>query len=350
MSVVVPVKDRVPQLRRLLESLAPAIERCDEPCEVIVVDDSTPPAAAAHQNTCSRHGARYVRGPRHVGAKRNLGAAFAAYDLLMFTDSDCQVPEDLLARYSARLRAAPDDVAAVTGPVEVAEGSGPMYRVMNRSYLLLGDLRRPANFERVSWGAGANTAVRRTVFESVGGFPEDSPMPIGGEDLHLGLTLTDAGHVILTDPQGRVVHDRTVAESWREVVYRLTTYARSEQWLCARHPRRRRITLNVVSLLAVSGVAAVAAARHTRGRSLPAALLPAAAVVASRVPARLGGDRSPLAVADALACTLIELSFDASAFATALRMRRPDLLFTGFRPPDEVSYQVTPSPPAREAR
>ncbi|GGM46985.1 glycosyltransferase family 2 protein [Dactylosporangium sucinum] len=339
LSVVIPVKNRVAELGRQLDALGPAIARCPEPVEVIVVDDSGPAAAAEHRANCARAGARYLRGPRHVGAKRNLGVRHASYDLLMFTDSDCRVPADLFQRYVRRLRDSGPEVAGVTGPVIVAPGTSAMFRVMRRSYLLLGDLTRPLHWSRVSWGAGANTALKRAAFESVGGFPEDSPMPIGGEDLHLGLVLTDAGHVLLTEPGGVVTHDTGVAETFEAVAYRFTTYGRSEQWLCVAHPHRRRPVFNAVSAAAVAAVGGLLAARRTRGLSLLAAPAVLAGTVLAKAPGRLGGDRGLRAAGEAVACAAVETLFDAAAFVTALRMRRPDLLFTGFRPPDEADYQ-----------
>jgi GT2 family glycosyltransferase len=342
LSVVIPVKDRVAEMRRQLETLGPAIARCPEPVEVLVVDDSAPAAAAAHRANCAAAGARYLHGPRHVGAKRNFGVRHASHDLLMFTDSDCRVPEDLFERYVRRLRDSGPEVAGVTGPVVVAPGDSPMFRIMRRSYLLLGDLTRPSQWQRVSWGAGANTAMKRSAFTAVGGFPEDSPMPIGGEDLHLGLVLTDAGHVLLCEPEGVVTHDTGVADTLRAVAYRLTTYGRSEQWLCLAHPRRRRPVFNTVSAAAVAAVGGLFAARRTRGWSLLAAPAVLAAAVAVKAPGRLGGDRGLRAAGEAVACAAVETLFDGAAFVTALRLRRPDLLFTGFRAPDEADYQVVP--------
>ncbi len=338
-SVVIPVKDRVAEMRRQLRSLRDAAPNCPEPVEVVVVDDSAPAAAAAHRAACAEYGARYVRGPRHVGAKRNLGVRHARYDLLLFTDSDCRVPADLITRYAARLRASGEEVAGVTGPVVVEPGDSAFFRVMRRSYLLLGDLTRPLHYERVSWGAGANMALKRSVFEAVGGFPEDSPMPLGGEDLHLGLLLTDAGYALLTDPGGVITHDTGVADTFRAVAYRFTTYGRSEQWLCLAHPHRRRFVLNTASTLAVTALAGLLTARRSGGRSLLAVPAVAAAVIAAKTPGRLGGDRGPRAVAESMACAAIETLFDGAAFVTSLRLGRPDLLFTGFRAPDEADYQ-----------
>ena len=103
-SVVVPVLGRVPSTERMLASLRAAAERCPEPVEIILIDDSGPTDAARHREHCDRHGARYLRGPRHVGAKRNLGVRHASHDLLLFTDSDCRATPDLLRIHVEAIR------------------------------------------------------------------------------------------------------------------------------------------------------------------------------------------------------------------------------------------------------
>jgi GT2 family glycosyltransferase len=342
LSVIIPVRGRVDLLRRQLETLRTAVEHCSEPAEIIVVDDSPPDDARRHRANCAAFGARYLRGPRHVGAKRNLGARHARYDLLVFADSDQRSPADLLERYATGLRGAPAEVGAVTGPLSTEQGDSATFRIMRRSYLLLGDHEDALRYRRMSWCLGGNTAIRREAFAEVGGFPEDSPSPLGGEDVHLGLKLTGAGYVILCDPDARVIHDAAVAQTLRSVCYRFVTYGRSEQWLCARHADRQEFRLNAVSALAVTAVAGLAGARRSRGRSLLALPLTAAALVGGRALRHAGSDRSPRAVADSVAQSLLELVFDGSAFVTALRMGRPDLLFAGFRPPTDETHRRAP--------
>ncbi|MFD8968201.1 glycosyltransferase family 2 protein [Streptomyces sp. NPDC059568] len=342
LSVIIPVRERVELLRRQLHTLRAAVAHCAEPAEIIVVDDSGPEDAARHRASCAEYGARYLRGPRHVGAKRNLGARHAAYDLLVFADSDQRSPVDLLDRYAAGLRRAPAEVAAVTGPLSAEQGDSATFRVMRRSYLLLGDHEDALRYHRMSWCIGGNTAIRRSVFAEVGGFPEDSPSPLGGEDMHLGLKLTDAGYVILCDPEARVIHDAAVAQTLRAVCYRFVTYGRSEQWLCAAHPDRRRFRLNAVSALAVTTAVGLAGASRSRGRSMVAVPLVAASLVAGRTLRTAGRERSARALADSLSCVLLELVFDGSAFVSALRMGRPDLLFAGFQPPTDEAHRRAP--------
>lgn len=346
-TVIIPVKDRVDELRRQLEALQPAISYCREPVEIVVVDDSDPATAQQHRQSCSRVGARYIRGPRHVGTKRNIGAVAARYDLLLFTDSDCRVPEDLLARYATRLRSSGPKVAAVTGPLIIAPGHSRVFKVMRRSELLLGDLERPLDWNQVPWAATANLAVKREAFELVGGFPPDSPSPLGGEDVALGLALTAAGLVIECDPNAIVTHDKGAAETLAAVAYRLTTYGRSELWLSAQNPAYRRTVANPISLAVLVEIIGTSLARRTHGVSLLSGPVALISVALLRAPSRMRQDRGLSAFAQSFACAGLEFLFDGAAFVAALQTGNPRLLFAGFWIPDEQKYRNAESQSAR---
>lgn len=339
LSVVVPVKGRVPQLRRLLESLRDAATACQEPVEILVVDDSEPADARAHQGSCAALQARYLRGPKHVGAKRNAGVRAAAYDLILFIDSDCLATAQLLQRHAKTLRDAGDGVGAVAGPTFVQGVQNTVFRIMARSKLLNSAFEWPAQASRVGWATTSNLAVRRDAFEAVGGFAERPLTVVGGEDVDLGLRLTEAGHGIVCDPEAVVVHDKSSIESLATVCRRLVTYGKSGQWLLDVHPRRGRPKLNRVSTLSATAVAGAAAAPVTAGAGL--LLLPAVAAVLLAVDAkeRLGDDAPTLpALAESVACAGLDWCFDLGEFIAAWQLGRPDRLFTGFGWTDDPAF------------
>ncbi len=333
-SVVVPVKGRVEETRRMLHSIGAAAAHCPEPVETILVDDSVPADARMHRAHCDRYRARYVRGPRHVGAKRNLGVSLAAHDLLLFTDSDCRVAPDLLSRGVAALRAAPSQVVGVAGPTVVEDSPTTVYRIMRRSHLLNGDLERPAAGGSVAWATTSNLFLRRAAFEAVGGFVERSAGACGGEDVDLGLRLTGRGGIIRCDPHALVVHDRMSTDTVRSVCRRLYSYGRSEQWLTTAHPHLRRPRWNPVTVVGLTTAVALAALSRTRGRSLVLVPLVGAAAVGVGAARRYAAQERPRHLAHAAARTVLEWTFDLGAVAEAVRLRRPTLMFTGFRSPD----------------
>jgi glycosyltransferase involved in cell wall biosynthesis len=348
LSVVIPVKGRVPQMQRLLASLGPAADACDEPVEVIVVDDSGPADAQDHQDNCAAFAARYLRGPRNVGAKRNDGVRAAAYDLVLFIDSDCLATPQLLQRHARTLRAADDTVAAVAGPTFVQGVDNAMFRIMSRSKLLNDAFEWPAQASRVGWATTCNLAVRRAAFEAVGGFAERPLTVVGGEDVDLGLRLTEAGHHIVCDAEATVVHDKSSIESLGTVCRRLVTYGRSGQWLLDVHPRRGRPKLNRISTLSATAVAGAATAPVTAGAGL--LLLPAVAAVLLAVDTkeRLGDDAPTVAaLAESIACAGLDWCFDLGEFIAAWQLGRPDRLFTGFGWTDDPAFVWNREPAKR---
>ncbi|MFI5907478.1 glycosyltransferase family 2 protein [Dactylosporangium sp. NPDC051541] len=336
LSVVIPVKGRVAAMRRLLASLRESALACEEPVEILVVDDSGPDDTRAHTESCATYDARYLRGPKHVGAKRNAGVRAAAYDLVLFIDSDCLATPQLLQRHTKTLRDAGDEVGAVAGPTFVQGVDNAMFRIMARSKLLNSAFEWPAQASRVGWATTSNLAVRRAAFEAVGGFAPRPLTVVGGEDVDLGLRLTAAGHAIVCDAEAVVVHDKSSIESLGTVCRRLVTYGRSGQWLLDVHPDRGRPKLNRVSALSATAAAGAAAAPVTAGAGL--LLLPAVAAVLLTVDTkeRLGDDAPTVAaLTESIACAGLDWCFDLGEFLAAWQLGRPDRLFTGFGWTDE---------------
>ncbi|MEU8709144.1 glycosyltransferase [Streptomyces sp. NPDC048565] len=334
MSVVVPVKGRVSLLRAQLASLRAAMDHGPEPAEVIVVDDSDPADAAAHEANCREFGARYVTGPAHVGAKRNLGVERAAYDLILFTDSDCRVSPDILERHVKTLRSADPSVGGVSGPTFVEAGDTRANRVMRWSGLINDDMERPRRCAAVTWATATNLAVRRAVFEEVGGFPSESLDVVGGEDCDLGIKMSDAGYRIVCDPGTVVVHDHAITASFATAGRRLYSYGRSEQWVCSIHPHHRRPVLNAFTAATAAAAVGVALAPRTGGRSLLAAPVSLGLLLGVRARRLRGGDRSAGTASERLMCASVDLMFDLGGFVAALELRRPSMLFTGMKSAD----------------
>ena len=321
-------------MRSQLESLRVAMDRSPEPVEVLVVDDSEPHDAARHQANCAELGARYVNGPRHVGAKRNLGVENANFDLILFTDSDCRVPPDIFERHTKTLRSADSSIGGVAGPTFVEHSQALTYRFMRWSKLLNDDLERPRRRPTVTWATTTNLAVRRTAFEEVGGFPSESLTIVGGEDVDLGIKLFDAGYTIVCDSATVVTHDHASTDSLATACRRLFVYGRSEQWLCTVHPRYRQPILNAFTLAAATATAGLVLASRTRGRSMVAVPASLGLVVGLRARRLRGNNHSARAIVETVACASVDLLFDLGGFVAALELRRPDMLFTGLRPAD----------------
>jgi GT2 family glycosyltransferase len=339
-STVVPVKGRCAMLRRLLASLWQARQECPEPTEVIVVDDSAPGDRERNAAACREFRATMVDGPRHVGAKRNHGAAMARYDLLMFIDSDCVADDKLLRTHAEALRSAPARVAASAGPTLLTVGAEPAgLRLMRQNRTKLNEaFGWPQQHATMGWATTSNLAVRKQAFRAVGGFAEDTVTVVGGEDVDLGLRLTKAGYVIRTAPAAVAHHDWASQDTVRSTVRRLFTYGRSSAWLSSKHPERTRRLLNPVSLAAVGAASAALGGRRLRRPLAAAAALSTASLFIRHATMRYVGAETTTPLLESVFCTVADWSHNAGQFVGALQVRRPSCMFTRFRFRDRETF------------
>lgn len=204
-SVIIPTVDRPGAAARLARSLDRQTHR---DFEVIVVDQSErsdpdlPPGA--------------VRIPeRGLPNARNVGAARARGDVLLFIDDD-EVPEDRWIERHASHYADPN-VAGVAGRIRGGYDApgGPTGR-FGRWTLYIGrhfDSDAPAQVDHLP---GGNFSVRREAFGAVGGFDAAYGGAALGEDTDFSLRLRAAR------PQDRFVYDPEAA----------VTHLRMEQGGC----------------------------------------------------------------------------------------------------------------------
>jgi mycofactocin system glycosyltransferase len=226
-SVVIPVRDRAPALRRLLGALDGTLPAGSE---ILVVDDgSANPAELAE--TAGR--ARVLRHERSRGpaAARNTGLAAARHEFVAFLDSDV-VPRPgwlvtLLAHFD-------DPAVGMAAPRIVglrAQGEGALARYEHaRSSLDLGRVEAlivPRT--RVAYVPSAALAVRRAVVGD--GFAEDLHV---AEDVDLVHRLHAAGVRMRYDPAAEVAHEHRVRLGpW---LARKAFYGTGAAPLAVRHP------------------------------------------------------------------------------------------------------------------
>lgn len=225
-TVVVPVRDRVGHLDRLLGGLGSG------PAGVVVVDDGSRDAGAVVE-VARRHGARLVRHDRRRGpaAARNAGLAEVTTELVAFVDSDVTCDDAWLAPLLGHLG---DPRMALVAPrVRSAEGRGLLadYETVH-SPLDLGGAPAPVHpRSRVSYVPAAALVGRVAVLDAVGGFDESLRF---GEDVDLVWRVVEAGHLVRYEPTA-VVHHEPRAD-WPGWAAQRFTYGSSAAELDRRHP------------------------------------------------------------------------------------------------------------------
>lgn len=194
-AIVMPAYNAATFLARSL----PAAIRAANGSEVIVVD----PASTDGTGDIARSlGAKVIRLPERQGpaGARNAGVAATSADVVLFIDADCVAKPDVVER----VRAAFSDpaLATLTGsycddPPE--HGFFSLYMNLRHHHT-----HQVARRDEATFWAGCG-AVRRSLYQRVGGFDTARfPRPMI-EDIELGLRLREHGATRL-DPDLQVTH------------------------------------------------------------------------------------------------------------------------------------------------
>ncbi len=266
-SVIIPMHDGGDFIHEQLDALA--AQRTELSWEVIVGDnrstDGSPDAVRARAESFPVP-LRVVDAFRVQGAShaRNAAAAAARGEVLALCDADDRVAPDWVEQ-------------AYRGVTEIAPMVAGLVRVLETPFREESRVLNPA----VLHGRGivsGNAAVRRELFEAVGGFDESLP-PYGVEDSDLSARFLAAGHTIAPAPE-MVIHFRET-RGLRPKLRKIHASGQAEAVLWARGYAAQGTPLTQAQLdmaVAVLPRDAVRVARSRGIRALPKWLMREAAV------------------------------------------------------------------------
>lgn len=237
-SVVIPVKDRAPELQRCLDSLS-SLHYPREKLEVLVVDDGSRDDSLDVAKTWGA--VALSSGGEGLGPAmaRNVGANVARGEILAFIDSDCVAKKDWLSQLLPVF--GDPEIAAVGGMVEGLFTTSALDRYEEvMSSLNLGFRERFVREGRdMFYLPSCNLLVRKGAFFEVDCF--NSTMHVG-EDVDLSYRLRDKGWRIAYIPAGEICHAHR--NRYSAFMRRRFDYGTSEEILQRRHPlRKKRIPL-----------------------------------------------------------------------------------------------------------
>jgi hypothetical protein len=207
LSALTLVRNRQTHLDRLVEGLRLS---ASPPDELIVIDMSdapvTPPPAGFP--VCVK---RLPGGGLPLAAARNLAAATAAGDVLLFLDVDCIVSSDVCGRMQALL--AERDVVVCPEVLYLPAGAvrpGPLSQTALTTAGRPHPVRPfPQDGERLERNPGLfwslAFALRRSTFHRIGGFDE-TYVGYGAEDTDLGFRIARDGVPLLFAGGAPVFH------------------------------------------------------------------------------------------------------------------------------------------------
>jgi GT2 family glycosyltransferase len=184
--------------------------------EAIVVDDCSTDDSVG---LIARYPCRLIRLETHAGAgrARNIGAAAGKGEILFFIDADCVVLPDTLSAVDGGV---PEDGRSVVGGTYTAlPYDNDFYSVFQSVFIHYSETKKP----EPDYIASHAMAMRRSVFERTGGFPEKF-MPIL-EDVEYSHRLRRAGYRLVSHPSILVRHifrftlGRSLRNAYRKARY-----------------------------------------------------------------------------------------------------------------------------------
>lgn len=204
-SVLIGTRNRAAPLLRCLGSIA---AQRQPPHEVIVLDDASDRIRVADvlAATANGTGARVVRSDTQLGVGRGRNRLFreAAGDVFLFLDDDAYLEDpEFLGRLAGELASRPRAGILAAGIVDHRDGETRLLAPFPRKARAMD----PAIVDRarlVSYFLGGGHAVRREVYERVGGY--DEAFVWGEEELDLSFRAINAGFEISYVPELTVHH------------------------------------------------------------------------------------------------------------------------------------------------
>jgi glycosyltransferase involved in cell wall biosynthesis len=177
-SVIVPTRDERAHLPAFLASLPAAVE--------LVVVDASRDGTDRLAEELRPERTRVIRSPLGIAAARQIGARAARGHVLLFSDVDVRFEPGYWDALPAVL-----DADAFYGPKHTTAAYPRYGCAFTAAQALLHRLGVPA-------ASGSNMAVRRDVFEAVGGFREDLPV---NEDTELMMRVARRGYRVRWRPE-----------------------------------------------------------------------------------------------------------------------------------------------------
>jgi glycosyltransferase involved in cell wall biosynthesis len=195
LTVITPVLNGMSVLPQCVEALQ-ASDLPREKWEFLVVDDGSSDDTAAWAAERADRVMSVEGGPLGPGFARNLAAKAASGDILVFIDADVCVAPDALRRFHD-LFAGSEDIGAAFGAYDERPGSPDFLSQYRNLYHRYVHLQGAGDTETFWAGCGA---VRRELFNELGGFDTVAYPKPQIEDIELGYRIRDAGFRIILDP------------------------------------------------------------------------------------------------------------------------------------------------------
>jgi len=242
-SIIIPTRDRVGLLKRCVESIRARTDY--EPFEIVVVDNGSieeETSAFLRQSEADKSIRVVVEnGPFNYSRLNNRAAAAARGDILVFLNNDTEIDDAgwLTEMISHVTRAEVGAVGArLWYPDSTLQHGGVILGLGGVAGHAFPNIPRghPGYFNRAmlqqncSAVTGACMAVRKTVFEELGGFDEVN-LGVTFNDIDFCLRLTQRGYRIVWTPYANLVHYESASRGHQRTREEQTEFERAVDYM-----------------------------------------------------------------------------------------------------------------------
>ena len=250
-SVIVPVYNRVDEVKALLESLT---LQTVHNFEVIIVEDgSTEPCreACEHYQSQGLDVRYFFKENEGRSIARNYGLERAIGQYMVFFDSDCIIPPDYFLKLTKELESRPLDCFG--GPDAAHESFSDTQKAINytmTSFLTTGGIRGgKVSLEKFT-PRTFNMGYSREVYERVGGFRE-----MFSEDIDMSTRIRLAGFSIGLFPEVKVWHKRRM--DFRKFMRQVYVFGMSRITLKLLYPDSLKAVHMLPAVAVILGIALI---------------------------------------------------------------------------------------------
>lgn len=216
-SIIIPTRDHPELIRRMVTSL---LERTGyRSFEILLMDNDSSDSSVLDYyrqiNRDDRIRIIYLKEPFNYSHYNNIGAKYARGDVLVFLNNDMEIISSDWLEELVRWALLPE-IGAVGAQLLYPDGTIQHAGIVvglqgHAGHLFLGSppdtktiFGSPGWYRNVSALTGACLAIRKAVFESIGGF--DERFVLAFNDVEIGIRLIAKGYRNLYNPFVRLIH------------------------------------------------------------------------------------------------------------------------------------------------
>jgi len=244
-SIIVPCRNEKPHLEKMLKSMETTSS--NELHELVVIDDGSEDGCCdfLERDFSYRWPVKLLKrqglGPARA---RNLGASIAQGDVLIFCDAHLIIDQSNWITELVK-GIAEDDIGAICPGIAASDNRGVIgYGGTINHQFAFTWLSKPEKISEIPIGPGGCIAIRKEVFQHIGGFEENFPA-WGFEDIEISIRMWLFGYRIMINPAVEVEH---VFRSKHPYPIKYSEVDYNMLWLAICHFNKQRL-LKIVEIV-----------------------------------------------------------------------------------------------------